>query len=95
MPPKSIETWPPSSAIRAGPDPLKGTWVMLVPARKFSMTPTRCVEAPMPPEANVSGCFFASSINSGSVLAGMSGCTIRTTGPFAIKVTALKSLSVS
>ena len=49
----------------------------------------------MPPEAKVSGCFFASAISSGSVLAGTSGCTISTTGPLAIMVTPAKSFSVS
>jgi len=51
MPPYCIETWPPSSAISAGPVPLKGTWVMFTPACRFTITPTRWVEAPMPPEA--------------------------------------------
>ena len=32
MPPNCIDTWPPSSAISAGPEPLKGMWRMLVPA---------------------------------------------------------------
>jgi hypothetical protein len=95
MPPYCIETCPPSRAISAGPDPLKGTWVMFVPARRFTMTPTRCVEAPMPPEAKVRFVVLASASNSGSVLAGTLGCTIRITGPLAIMVTAVKSLNVS
>ena len=95
MPPYCIVTWPPSSAFSAGPEPLNGTWMILVPAWRFTITPTRWVEAPMPPEAKLSSVFLASAISSCRFLAGTSGWTIRITGPCATMVTALKSFSVS
>ena len=90
-----METWPPSRAISAWPDDLKGTCVMLVPALRFTITPMRWVEEPTPPEAKVRLVFFARSISSARVLAGTSGWTIRITGAWASMVIAVKPFSVS
>jgi hypothetical protein len=94
-PPYCVFTWPPSRALSAGPEPLNGTCVISTPPFRFTITPTRCVEEPMPPDAYETLDFFARSSSSSSVFACTLGCAMSTTGPSANMVTPVKSFSVS
>ena len=88
---------PPMRSVMASALPLYGTCTMSVLVISLKSSPVRCGLLPTPGEPKLScpGRFFARSIRSFTVCAGIDGCTAMTTGPVASRQTAAKSFTGS
>src|SRR5258705_8212297 len=82
---------PAITSATAGPVPLYGTCVKLIPVRSLKSSPTSWVIAPPEPSASLPGCALASSMNCGSVCAGTDGCTTSASGDDAASAIGVKS----
>ncbi len=97
VPTKLTLTIPDIRSCCAGPLPLYGTWLSLMPAMYMKSSVTRCCALPLPELAKsiLPGCFFAAAISSFTEFTPSEGCTTRTYGPEAMRITGLKSASAS
>ena len=81
--------------VMAGAAPLYGTCRIFVPVMCANKIPDRCVDAPLPVEANDSCFFFANATNAETESAATDGCSTRIFGIVAINVIGAKSFTAS